>query len=201
MENRSCCCGDDVSVRSEAAKTAEAQNPSRVLSGIVSGIQREVIPEETWHNAKLRILDFAASALAGYRINADASRLVADIYLAQGGVRQSTVFFRNEKLPAPNAALINAFYGHGADIDDGNRMASGHPGTCVVPAMLALAEAFGSSPEDVLLATISGYEVYVRLSSAVMPSHVQRGFHGTATVGTVAVAAAAAVPLRRMACR
>ena len=62
----------------------------------------------------------------------------------------------------------------------------------VIPAILALAEAENSAIEDVIAAIVAGYDVYVRLSNAVMPSLFLRGFHGTGTVGAVAAGAAAA---------
>lgn len=168
------------------------KDPSNILAEIAASINIENVPNATLENAKLRILDYLISAVAGYRVNKPMNEVIVSTLRDFGGNAQSTVLFGGGKQSAHDAAFINAFYGHGADIDDGHRLASGHPGTCVIPAVLALSEARGSTPSDVLSAIIAGYEVYVRLSSSVMPSHVQRGFHGTGTIGTVACAAAVA---------
>ncbi len=87
---------------------------------------------------------------------------------------------------------MNSLYGHGAELDDGNKKAAGQGGVHLIPAVFALAEKLGSSGEEVLLALAAGYEAYISISSATQPGLVQRGFHSTGTAGTLACAAACA---------
>lgn len=138
------------------------------------------------------ILDFFAAAYAGFRQNEAFNRAVERAVLPQGGAAESTVFLRREKYPARLAAFMNSLYGHGAELDDGNKKAAGHGGVHLIPAVFALAEKLGSSGEEVLLALAAGYEAYIRISSAAQPGLVQRGFHSTGTAGTLACAAACA---------
>ncbi len=168
-----------------------SKSPSRHLAQIACDIRFEDLSAATLEYTKSRLLDFFASAVAGYRVNYPMSRVMLETVRGLDRLKQSGVLFSGEMLSAPAAAFMNAFYGHGADIDDGHRIASGHPGTCTVPAVFSLGQARKSAPRDIIAATVAGYEVFVRLACAVMPSHVQRGFHSSGTCGTVACAAAA----------
>jgi 2-methylcitrate dehydratase PrpD len=166
-----------------------------LLSQYVKDLKYENLPTAVVEYTKLLVLDYLASAIAGYKVNKTFNTAVLDVIGGMGGTPESTVIFGGGRLPASNAAFINAVFGHGADLDDGHRRAQGHPGVTTIPAVLALAEAHGKTGKDVIAAIVAGYEVYVRLSSAIMPSHFLRGFHGTGTIGAVAAGAAAAKTL------
>lgn len=165
---------------------------SEILAQFVAELQYERIPEKTLDNARGRVLDFISSAAAGYTVNGPMNEIVYDTVRALNASKDCGVYFGNGRLSVTDAAFMNAFYGHGADLDDGHMLSSGHPGVGVVPACLALAEYRSLSAQTLLTAVVAGYEVYVRVSNAIMPSHLHRGFHGTGTVGAVACAAAAA---------
>ena len=66
---------------------------------------------------------------------------VEKVIFKQGGVEESSVLFGIKRIPARMAAFMNSLYGHGAELDDGNKKAMGHVGVHVIPAVLALAEA------------------------------------------------------------
>lgn len=114
-----------------------------------------------------------------------------------GGKPESTVMMYGVRLPAPNAAFLNAVLGHGADLDDGNRKAQGHPGVSILSAVLALAESESDvTGKDVITAMVAGYDVFIRVSMAINPGHLERGFHSTGTCGAIGAAASAAKILR-----
>ncbi len=138
------------------------------------------------------ILDFFAAAYAGYKQNRKFNQAVESVVYGQGGAEESHVFLRTQKYPARLAAFMNSVYGHGAELDDGNKKAAGHAGVHLIPAVFALADKLGSTQDDVLLALATGYEAYIRVSSAAQPGLVQRGFHSTGMAGTLACAAACA---------
>ena len=60
-----------------------------------------------------------------------------------GGAEESVVLFRNSRYPAGTAAFMNTVYGHGEELDDGNRKAAGHAGVHIIPAVFALADKAG----------------------------------------------------------
>ena len=115
------------------------------------------------------ILDFFAAAYAGYRQNRAFNRAVERVTLTQGGPAEAGVFLSDAKYPVRQAAFMNAVYGHGAELDDGNKKAAGHAGVHLIPAVFALAEKLNSSCSDVLIALARGYEAYIRISSAAQP--------------------------------
>ncbi len=138
------------------------------------------------------IIDFFAAAFAGYKQNISFNRAVESVVYSQDGIEESHVLFQKRKYPARLAAFMNSLYGHGAELDDGNKKAAGHAGVHLIPAVFALADKLGSSNEEVLIALATGYEAYIRISSAAQPGLVARGFHSTGMAGTLACAAACA---------
>ena len=75
-----------------------------------------------------------------------------------GGLEQSRVLLRGTRLPAPQAALLNASMGHALDFDDTlDTGGSIHPGVSVLASVLAVADSLdGVSGRDVLLAVALG---------------------------------------------
>ena len=138
------------------------------------------------------IIDYFAAAYAGYKQNRKFNEAVESVVFPQGGAEESNVLFQRKKYPGRVAAVMNSLYGHGAELDDGNKKAAGHAGVHLIPAVFALADKLRNSNEDVLLALATGYEAYIRISSAAQPGLVDRGFHSTGVAGTLACAAACA---------
>jgi 2-methylcitrate dehydratase PrpD len=66
-----------------------------------------------------------------------------------------------------------------------------HPSAPLVAAALAAAETARSSGRALLDAYVVGFEIEARLGRAMNPRHYQRGWHCTATLGTIGAAAAA----------
>jgi 2-methylcitrate dehydratase PrpD len=71
-----------------------------------------------------------------------------------------------------------------------------HPSAPLVAAALAVAESAGASGRALLEAYIVGFEIEGRLGRAMNPSHYERGWHCTSTLGTIGAAAAASRLLR-----
>lgn len=169
--------------------------PTDLFADFIHTLRFEDLPKDVVESAKLFLLDYLASAMAGYKINRIFNEALWSVVGGMGGKKESRVFFHKAKLPAPNAALLNAAYGHGADMDDGNRTAQGHPGVAVMPVALSLTEAHRLTGRDAIVAVVVGYDIFVRLATAMNPSHLSRGFHTTGTVGTIAAGGAAAKAL------
>ena len=163
--------------------------------GISSDLAKDLssireLTEKDKDQLRMLIIDFFAAAYAGYRQNRAFNTAVEEAVFPQGGTEESVVLFRNRRYPARIAAFMNSVYGHGAELDDGNKKAAGHAGVHIIPAVFALADRLGSTQEDVLIALATGYEAYIRISSAAQPGLVKRGFHSTGMAGTLACAAA-----------
>lgn len=150
--------------------------------------QSSALPPEVVHHAKRAVIDWYASLLPG-SIVAPAILLEQAFAedLDRGGARLASG--RHATLRA--AALINGAASHSVEFDDIYRDAGYHPGSPVIAAALAAAQASGASGERFLRGVIVGYEISTRLGEAIMPSHY-RYWHTTGTVGTFGAAAAAA---------
>ena len=162
------------------------------LATFVHGIDYDRLPDLTKENARLFFLDYIASVHAGFRINYKINKIVEKILLSDSISGCSRVFFTNLRTEPTTAAFINAFFAHGADMDDGNKLAAGHIGVHVISALSSLAEARKVSYSSFFAAMITGYEVFCRLSAACMPYMIERGFHSTGVAGALASAAACA---------
>lgn len=169
-----------------------ADHSSAILAHWIANFRLKDCKEEDVKQARLRILDLLISAAAGWRCNAAYNGIVKEVFFGLGGTPKSSVLFDTRKTSAATAAYLNATFGHGADLDDGHRIANGHPGVSLIPAVLALAESEERGFEEVCAAVLVGYEVYIRLSRALQPDLMHRGFHGTGVVGAVAASAACA---------
>ena len=122
---------------------------------------------------------------------------LAETVLAEesGGPSRSVAV--GNRMPARSAALIDATSAHALDYDDVDDALIAHPSTVLVPAVLALGEASGSSGEELLVAFRRGLEAARAVARAVgIEGHYQAGWHSTGTIGTLGAAAAAARLLR-----
>lgn len=170
-------------------------NISHQLAEFAAHLTYGDIPGHIKENINIRILDFVSSAAAGWRVNGEMNNMIWNVIQQQPSEPQSSLLFRKEMLSASQAAFYNAFLVNGADMDDGHMLANGHPCVTVIAPVLALAEWKSLPYERMAEAITAGYDIYIRLSKAIMPSHLQRGFNGTGTAGSIAAAAAAAKAL------
>ncbi len=139
--------------------------------------------------AEKAILDCLGTTLAGSRD--PCGRIAADLVAEQGGAAVSTVIGAGFKTSPVLAALANGTAAHALDYDDGSVSFHGHPSTAILPATLALAEAYGSSGKEFLAAYAVAFEIGHRMGEAVNMRHYNLGFHTTSTIGTFRAVAAA----------
>ena len=106
-----------------------------------------------------------------------------------GGAPQSQVMLWQRRLPAPQAAMLNASMAHALDFDDTlDHGGSIHPGASVLAASLAVADMLGGvSGPSLILAVTLGLDVSCRVALA---STLDRGWHRTAAMGVFGAAAA-----------
>jgi 2-methylcitrate dehydratase PrpD len=145
-------------------------------------------PSELFDRATWAIIDTVGVAIAGRR---EASfRVLAETLADSHG--DATVFPTRARTSAAQAALLNGTAGHALDYDDVADEITGHPSVVLVSALLALAEANGNTGREVLEAFVVGFEVDCAIASALpVAPHYTRGWHATATIGTLGGATAA----------
>jgi 2-methylcitrate dehydratase PrpD len=144
------------------------------------------------HRARLAVQDTLACMLAGSR--AAVTQRTAQAIEGLGSGPCSAI--DGTRVAAPWAALLNGTSAHALDFDDYDFPAASHPSAVLVPALLALAEELGKSGAEVLDAYVVGYETMACIGKAVNMAHYERGWHSTATLGTLGAAAACARLMR-----
>lgn len=163
-------------------------DPSFALAEHVAGTGFADLPASAVTAAKRDILDTFGCMLGGSGApGIDALCAMLDVW---GGRAESRVLLRGHRLPAPQAALLNASMGHALDFDDTlDHGGSIHPGVSVLGASLATADLLGTvSGADFITAVALGLDVSCRIALA---STLDRGWHRTAAIGIFGATAAA----------
>lgn len=144
--------------------TAERKWTLQRLADFTSRLTLEDIPVTTRTMVKHCLLDLSGAAVAGAETKgASALRRLA---LAHFAGDEAGVWFADERRCSPAAALANCAAAAALDLDDGHRLAGGHPGASIIPAVLAVAQEVGAEGAAVIVATVIGYEVAVRVAAA-----------------------------------
>ncbi|MDQ7904650.1 MmgE/PrpD family protein [Phytohabitans sp. ZYX-F-186] len=133
------------------------------------------------------VIDTVACCVAGG--SSPGSRMLHATYepLPDG---QSTVVSTGATTSPTVAALLNAYDGHVHDLDDIADAINGHPSVVLVPALVAVAEAFARSGRELVDAYVVGFEVASAIAR-LLPARAnfEQGWHTTSVVGVVAAAA------------
>src|SRR5262249_36731160 len=164
------------------------------LAHLIAETTYKQLPASAVSQAKRALLDTIGVALAGH---GEAAGQIITAFIKDAGGRQEAAILGTSLYTSPAlAALANGTLGHALDFDDVTFHLRGHPSVPVVPAVLALGQASGASGEDVVTAFVIGVEVEAKVGKAMTSVHLRRGWHPTATIGTLGAVAAAANLLR-----
>ena len=154
----------------------------------VVAMRADNLPKAALDWSKVGVMDTLGCILAG--LSEEGPMTVAEVIGVQLNGSESLVLGTASRTSPLDAALINGVAAHVLDYDNGGANMGGHASAVMVPALLAAAEAFDCSGEDVLVAHAAGFETGSQLGRAVHPMHYESGWHPTSTVGVFAVAAA-----------
>ena len=167
--------------------TTETTHTAR-LATFASTLRFDDIPESVVRKIEDLLVDWFGSAVAGH-----GSRPVESITRfaqSMGGSQGPSEVIVNGQTSSPYlAAMANAAASHVAEQDDVHNGSVFHPATIVFPPAVAVAQALGASGQQLLTASVVGYEVGIRVGEFLGRSHYKI-FHTTGTAGTLASAAA-----------
>src|SRR5512145_724417 len=96
------------------------------------------LPSDVVEITKKEVLDTLAVAVAGFA--QPGPKELTEMVLDWGGKEEATLIGCKQKVPAPNAAQVNATLIHTRDFDDVHEQAVMHPGVVTIPVALAIAE-------------------------------------------------------------
>lgn len=88
------------------------------------------------------------------------------------------------------AAMANAVAGHALEFDDWEIPGNTHISVLLVPAILAVSSGQRLAGSAAVAAYLAGFETVARIGEAIGLDHYRHGWHATATIGALGVAAA-----------
>jgi 2-methylcitrate dehydratase PrpD len=153
----------------------------------ITDLAFEALPPQVIHIAKLCLLDFLGVAMRGKSLP-QTYPVEALLSLHEGTESASVVGGR--KTSVPYAALANGTYGHSCEFDD-SHLHGGHPGVCVIPALLACAEGRAINGAQLITALVAGYQSMILSVGPIHRRTLELGWHGTKIGGVFGAAAAA----------
>lgn len=168
------------------------------LAEIVCGLGPELLTGERMTDIHYKLLDWLGCAVGA--ANSPAAAMLSDAFQDEADTGSSTVLFSEKRYPLYTAAFLNGAESHILECDDVHKVSISHPGIVAVVAALMAAEERRASFTDFALGVMAGYEVMIRLGSALNPSHYKR-WHTTGTCGAFAAAAAAGRVFRFTPCQ
>ncbi|MBL25248.1 MAG: 2-methylcitrate dehydratase [Rhodospirillaceae bacterium] len=177
----------------ELDTAAEIPPVTRIVAEWVANLKYEDIPEETLGHAKRALLDSLGCGIFGSR--QEWCRLATMVAAENSPGGPCTIWGTDKKVGPIDAAMVNGTAIHGFEIDDLHVESMLHPGAVILPGVIALAQARNLSGKDILRGLVAGYEVGIRTAICSSIEHKLKGFHMTATNGTIGAAAAAAATL------
>lgn len=146
---------------------------------------RSKLPVPAEREAALKcILDLMAAVIPA--INEPGVNAVRHMALGTMGLGNSTIWFCGQSASVIGAAWANSAAASILDLDDGHRLARGHPGAAVIPAAFAIAQETQATFDELISAIVIGYEVGVTIATA------RKVYGNTGTWSSFAVVAVAA---------
>jgi 2-methylcitrate dehydratase PrpD len=136
----------------------------RELAAYVTAAHEQALTSQERDAACRCVLDLVAASAAG--IDAPGPRAVrktAALTMAGGTL---PIWFSGRTMGLTGAIWCNTAAAAALDLDDGHRMARGHPGAAVIPAAFAAAQEQEASTEELLQAIVLGYEIGVAVGAA-----------------------------------
>ena len=150
---------------------------ARELAEFLTRTSPADLPPQAVEHAAMLIASTLASAALGTGL--ESSTIIRDLARERVGRPDASLWFHpGPKLPAAEAAQVNAVASDAAASDDSDLRNIVHAGTILVATGLAVAERTGAAGEEVLAAIVLGYEAAGRIGEAITPGFRTRGFHG-----------------------
>ncbi len=161
---------------------------TRAIGEFTAGFGFRDVPAEAVAIVHTGFTDCVGVMLAG--LNEPVSRIVIDTVAASPRSNDRAAFLDIDA-KAPDLALAYGTAAHAHDYDD--VALSGHPSAVLVPAILAEAHEVAADGRAMIAAYVAGYEIWADLIRRDADQHHAKGWHPSATFGTIAAAGASAV--------
>jgi 2-methylcitrate dehydratase PrpD len=156
---------------------------ARTFAEFAAGLSSDEIPAHVRRAAYLHVVDTIGVCVAGVapgEESGQAARKLASMWKAPAG---ATIFGLRATGSSYMSALVNGALAQALEMDDKHGSSLARPGSTVVPAALAVAEAEGRTIADMITAITAGYEVMIRLGFVAGDRFLERGYHTSSLLG------------------
>lgn len=151
-------------------------------------VHYEDLPEAAIRVARHIMIDGLGVTIAGASEPSGVGRIVRDYVRTFGGRGDATVIAGGFKASMTDAAFANGTMGHALDFDN-TWYPMNHPTSPTLPAILAVAEKYGSTGRQVVEAIVTAFEVQGRIRLAATGWDIGKGFHKPGVTGTMGATA------------
>ena len=168
-------------------------NISRAFFSAIDEVAQREIPEAVMARARRSLLDYLAVTCAGACFQRDKLQKYDSFAEPEEGSFKAIGTGRN--LVLKEAVFLNGLNSHALDFDDGTNSGIIHLGSPIFSLLLPLSQRYGTTVDQLLRATIIGYEASYTMAVSIQPRHKALGFHATGTCGMIGATLAAAYML------
>jgi 2-methylcitrate dehydratase PrpD len=148
------------------------------------------MPAEVREAARWHMIDSIGVSIAGANPKEDSGKAFGKLASDWRAPVGASLFGLDARVRRELAALVNGSLAQALEMDDKHGSSLARPGSTVVPAVLAAAEASSKSLAAAIDATVVGYEVMIRLGFVAGDRFLERGYHTSSLLGSFGVAAA-----------
>lgn len=170
------------------ATSEQAVGATQQLVRFAAELRYEHLSDAEKRAVRRHVLDTVGACLVGSR--SEAAQIAASVLKDVVAPGTFSVPGMAETFDILTAAYLGGASCHGIELDDGFRAGSLHPGTVVIPALIAAAQDGTYTGQQFMTAVAAGYEAQCRIGEAMHPRTRQRGFHNTSIAGVFAAAIA-----------
>ncbi|HVY86959.1 MAG TPA: MmgE/PrpD family protein [Caulobacterales bacterium] len=163
---------------------------AETYADFASSFPAKDMPADVREAARWHIIDSIGVSIAGANPNEDSGKAAAKLAKQWGAGEGASLYGLEGKARPELAALLNGSMAQALEMDDKHGSSMARPGSTVIPAALAAAEARGATIADAIDATVVGYEVMIRLGFVGGDRFLERGYHTSSLIGSFGAAAA-----------
>lgn len=164
-------------------------NQSTQFMNMIDGIWNGHIPSDVISRARRSLIDYLAVTCAGVEFQREKLNRYWDIAQPEEGAFKAIGTGIN--LVLKEAVFLNGLNAHALDFDDGTNSGIIHLGSPIFSLLIPLAQRYDKTIDEVLRASIIGYEASYTMAVSIQPGHKAMGYHATGTCGTLGATLAA----------
>ncbi len=163
---------------------------STTLAEFAAGLTYDRIPQEVRTAALWHVVDSIGVCIAGANPREESGQAAIKLARQWASPSGATVLGVGSIIRPEMAALLNGSLAQALEMDDKHGSSLARPGSTVIPAALAVAQANNLPLSDLITSVTVGYEVMIRLGFVAGDRFLERGYHTSSLLGAFGTVAA-----------